>query len=84
MINLSAKVEYLGTNYFGFQIQNKLHVKEITIQETIEKALKKLFKDDIRIVYSGRTDRGVHAKGQVINFKVNTKIAPKMIKKAIN
>ena len=42
-----------------------------SIQDVIEKALKKIFKFKIRITGAGRTDKGVHAKGQYANFKIN-------------
>ncbi len=74
----------MGTHYFGFQIQNKKNKKEITIQEVIEQALNRLFKKDIRIIYSSRTDRGVHAKGQALNFHVDTKVPLNNIKQALN
>lgn len=77
-------VEYVGTNYFGFQFQDKPKVYEPTIQLKIEEALKKLFKTDIRIIYSSRTDRGVHAYGQAVNFKVDSNIPLTNIKKALN
>lgn len=82
MKNISLEIEYLGTNYFGFQVQGKL--SEPTIQSEFEKALKKLFKKDIRIAGSGRTDRGVHARAQVVNFKVETRITLADIKRALN
>jgi tRNA pseudouridine38-40 synthase len=81
--NILCEVEYVGSNYFGFQIQNKKK-KEITVQEVIEDALEKLFSKKIRINYASRTDRGVHAFGQVINFKIDTKIPLSNIKNALN
>ncbi|MFA5337089.1 MAG: tRNA pseudouridine(38-40) synthase TruA [Candidatus Omnitrophota bacterium] len=82
--NICLEVEYLGTNYYGFQLQDKVGKREITIQEVLERAIRKLFKEKIRIAYASRTDRGVHAKGQVVNFKVNTSIPLKKIKNALN
>ena len=82
--NIFAKIEYEGTNYFGFQVQNKKGVREVTIQEVLEGALERLFKEKIRISYASRTDRGVHAKAQSINFKVKTKIETAQSKKALN
>lgn len=82
--NIFLKVEYDGTNYFGFQIQNKKHSREETIQAVIEAALEKLFNDKIRVVYTSRTDRGVHAYSQGVNFKVDTLIPLPNIKKALN
>lgn len=59
-------MSYDGTNYSGFQIQPNNH----TIQGEIEKALAKMHKGEhIRIYPSGRTDTGVHAKGQTFHFK---------------
>ena len=84
IINIFANVEYDGTNYFGFQIQNKKVKNEPTVQEILEKALHKLFKENIRITYASRTDRGVHAKAQGINFKVKTTIPIERIKVALN
>jgi tRNA pseudouridine38-40 synthase len=83
-INIFANVEYDGTNYFGFQIQNKKVKNEPTVQELIEKALHKLFKEKIRIAYGSRTDRGVHARAQGINFKVKTSIPQERMKVALN
>ncbi|MCM8787402.1 MAG: tRNA pseudouridine(38-40) synthase TruA [Candidatus Omnitrophica bacterium] len=82
--NIFLTVEYVGTNYFGFQLQNKKEKKEPTVQECIEVALKRLFNKKIRIIYASRTDRGVHAKEQAINFKADTNIPLKNIKKALN
>ncbi len=84
MQNIFLKIEYLGTNYFGFQIQQKKGKSELTIQSVLEKALEKLFKENIRVIGSGRTDRGVHAKAQVVNFKAETKIPLGNIKIALN
>ncbi|MCM8779229.1 MAG: tRNA pseudouridine(38-40) synthase TruA [Candidatus Omnitrophica bacterium] len=90
MRNFKLLIEYEGTNYWGWQIQNlkskiknqKLKIR--TVQGEIEKALKKIFGKSIRLIGSGRTDAGVHALGQVANFKVNTKIKPTNIKDALN
>lgn len=65
MPRYKAVISYDGTKYAGFQIQNNAH----TIQEEIEKTLRKLNGGkSITIHPSGRTDSGVHAKGQVIHF----------------
>ena len=57
-------VEYVGTNYFGSQKQPKVD----TIQSKLEEALCTLTKQNIKIILSGRTDRGVHAVSQVAHF----------------
>ncbi|MDD5236971.1 MAG: tRNA pseudouridine(38-40) synthase TruA, partial [Candidatus Omnitrophica bacterium] len=57
MRNIKLTIEYDGTNYSGWQIQNKHRSK--TIQETIEKVLSKVLREKIKIIGSGRTDAGV-------------------------
>jgi len=82
--NIFLELEYIGTNYFGFQLQNKKGKEEVSVQGELEKALCKLFKKKIRVIGSSRTDRGVHAKAAAVNFKVDTKIPLENIKKALN
>ncbi|MFH1519109.1 MAG: tRNA pseudouridine(38-40) synthase TruA [Candidatus Omnitrophota bacterium] len=82
--NIFLEIEYLGTNYFGFQVQAKKARDQVTVQGVLEQALLRLFKRRIRVVASGRTDRGVHAKSQVVNFKVDSKIPLANIKAALN
>ena len=67
--NYQITIEYLGTNFVGWQIQ-----KGFSIQAVIEKALSKTFKTKIKIIGSGRTDAGVNAWGQCANFYVNINI----------
>lgn len=65
MARVKCVVEYDGTGYSGYQIQPNGK----TVQEEIEKALTTMHKGEhIRIISSGRTDAGVHAKGQVFHF----------------
>lgn len=66
MINYKMIIAYDGSRYNGFQRQSKHPEK--TIQGKIENVLSKLFEEDIQIIGSGRTDAGVHSKGQVCNF----------------
>jgi tRNA pseudouridine38-40 synthase len=62
---------YDGTDFSGYQIQPNSR----TIQEEVEKALRKLNKGELVKIYaSGRTDAGVHAKGQVFHFDTNLDI----------
>ena len=68
--NIKCEISYDGFNYCGFQIQPGLK----TIQGEIQKVLSKVTNDDIKIHASGRTDTGVHAKKQVINFQLNSNI----------
>jgi len=71
---------YDGYEYMGFQIQNDLK----TIELELITALKKLLNKDVKIYPSGRTDRHVHAKGQVIHFDLDIKITPLGLKKGLN
>mgnify|MGYP003953801651 CR=1 FL=1 len=73
MFNYLIKIEYDGTKFVGWQYQKN----GISIQEKIEKALKKIFNYKIRINGAGRTDKGVHAYGQFANFLLKKKIEDK-------
>ena len=73
MHNYLIKIEYDGSNYAGWQYQKN----GITIQEKIEKALKKFFNYKIKIIGAGRTDKGVHAAGQFANFLAKNRINDK-------
>lgn len=69
-VNLKLVIEYDGKNYCGWQSQ-AVSSKNKTIQQTIEESLQVLFpKEIIKLYGAGRTDSGVHAYGQVANFKV--------------
>lgn len=63
-------LEYDGSRYHGFQLQKKLP----TVQGEIEKALKKLTGDSIRVITASRTDSGVHARGQVVSFRAGSSL----------
>ncbi len=68
MRNIKMIIQYDGSNFKGFQ---RLKDNDNTIQGKIEDVLSKLTGENIEIVASGRTDMGVHALGQVANFKTN-------------
>ena len=80
MPNFKLTLEYEGTNYHGWQRQKT----KITVQETIEQSLKKIFNEEIRIIGQGRIDSGAHALGQVANFKVEKNFNLLNLKKALN
>ena len=73
MFNYQIIVEYLGTKYVGWQVQKNGN----SIQSIIQKALSKVLKFKTKINGSGRTDAGVHAKGQSANFILNHEIKDK-------
>ena len=69
-MKILAKVAYKGTNYQGWQKQ----VDAPTVQTEIEKVLSQILNTETQIQGSGRTDGGVHAKGQTFTFEVNKEI----------
>ena len=80
-MNIKFIIEYKGTNYSGWQIQKN----QSTIQGELKKAFQILFPNqNINIVGSGRTDSGVHAKGQVASLMLPENIELDKIFKSIN
>ena len=73
-------VSYDGSKYYGFQ---RLNNKK-TIQAELEKALSVINKGIVEIRGSGRTDRGVHARGQKIHFDLNVDVPPERLVNAVN
>lgn len=65
MRNLRLDICYDGTRYRGWQ---RLPNTDLTIQGKLERALSRILGEDIEVIGSGRTDAGVHALGQVVNF----------------
>lgn len=81
MHTIKCTIQYDGANFSGFQIQPDKR----TIQGELERALTKLHKGKaIEVHASGRTDRGVHAVGQVIHFQSPNDLAPRNWKQALN
>ena len=73
MLNYQIIIEYLGTNYVGWQKQKN----GISIQSLVQTALNKTLKSKIKINGSGRTDAGVHALAQSANFFSKNEIKDK-------
>lgn len=73
-------VSYDGTGYGGWQIQNNA----VTVQQKLQEAASDLFGVPTAVTASGRTDSGVHAKGQVCHFDAQTSIPPHKIADALN
>ena len=70
MLTYQITIEYLGTNFVGWQIQKN----GVSIQGVLEKVLSNFLKDEIKVIGSGRTDAGVHASEQSAHFKIKNKI----------
>ncbi len=64
MPRIILKIEYLGTRYHGWQRQAGLS----SIQQTVEEALLAFLGEEVVVTAAGRTDKGVHAEGQIIHF----------------
>lgn len=80
MRNIKLLIEYDGSNYSGWQFQENA----ISIQETIQDAIKKVTGESVKLIGSGRTDAKVHALGQVANFLTNSTIPGDRFKYALN
>jgi tRNA pseudouridine38-40 synthase len=89
MRNIKLVMEYDGTNYAGWQSQNRRRPQAAgrrlgTIQETIEKTLQQILQEKIKLIASGRTDAGVHARDQAANFNTNSNISLERLQRALN
>jgi len=89
MRNLKLEIEYAGTHYHGWQVQNIKKARATyrnsqTIQQVLEEVLKKILQEDIKLIVAGRTDSGVHALSQVANFKSTSLMPLEKLHWAIN
>lgn len=73
-------IAYDGTNYSGWQVQSNAK----SVQATIETILEKLVHHPVKVHGSGRTDQGVHARGQVAHVDLKTPMTPKGLCRALN
>ena len=74
MFTYQIHIEYLGTQFVGWQIQKN----GLSVQEVLENVLSKFLKENIKIIGSGRTDAGVHASEQSAHFKTKSIIKNKI------
>ena len=81
MKNYRITIQYEGTRFQGWQRQTST---DNTIQGKIEAILSKMCGEPVEINGAGRTDAGVHAKGQVANFKIDTETSPAEIMDYLN
>ncbi len=80
MRNIKLIIEYDGSRYSGFQSQEDV----LGIQEVLENSIEEVTGENIKIIGSGRTDKGVHALGQVVNFFTKSTIPGERFIRPIN
>lgn len=80
MNNYKLLIQYDGTNYAGWQYQ----ANAVTIQQKITESIKIILNEEVNLIGSGRTDAGVHALGQVANFKTRQEIDLYKFKYSLN
>lgn len=80
MKNIKLTIEYDGSCYAGWQRQKNA----MTVQQKLEETLEKLSGEKVHVIGSGRTDSGVHARGQVANFTTGSSIPSERFSYALN
>jgi tRNA pseudouridine38-40 synthase len=80
MRNIKIVLEYEGTSYHGWQRQKN----GVSIQQTLEEKAAIITGEGIKVIGSGRTDAGVHAIGQVANFRTTSSLESRKLKDGIN
>ena len=79
------RCEYLGSAFYGWQEQNCAgKTRFVTVQSTLEEALTTALRAPIRVVGSGRTDTGVHARGQCVHFDFDGELDPVRTVRSVN
>src|SRR6476646_5133087 len=81
MPNYKLVIEYDGTRYRGWQTQKNT---DRTVAAVLERAATDLFGEPVRMIGAGRTDAGVHARGQVANFHAARRLAGIEIQHGVN
>ena len=77
---LRMVLHYRGTRYSGWQRQPD----QLTIQGSLEQAFEKILGSTVNVISAGRTDAGVHARGQVAHCQVSSSIETKKIRRSLN
>jgi len=80
MRNIKLVLEYDGTHFLGFQKQKRGR----TVQRELERALFRILRERVHVTPAGRTDSGVHARAQVVNFKTRKSIPLSNLQRALN
>lgn len=78
--NIALRLMYAGTAYHGWQVQKR----DVTVAETLEKALATVVCHPVKLVGAGRTDAGVHAETYIANFRTTSSIPCERIPLAVN
>ena len=73
---------YDGTEFRGWARQRDADVR--TVEGSLAEVLTRIVRHDIRLSVAGRTDAGVHARGQVASFSTSSRLAPERIQRAVN
>lgn len=81
MTRYRAVLAYVGTDFHGWQLQRNA---PRTVQAVLEDALGRFAGEPVRAVAAGRTDRGVHADGQVVHFDVTRDRDPRAVREGVN
>lgn len=79
--NIALLVAYDGTDYHGFQRQSP---PVVAVANVLEEKLALVFNDSIELAAAGRTDAGVHAAGQVVNFFTDGRVPIERVPMALN
>jgi tRNA pseudouridine38-40 synthase len=77
---IALLLEYDGTRYAGSQLQPNAP----TIQGALEATIEEIIEEEVRVALAGRTDAGVHARGQVAAFDTTSALAPDVLLRALN
>ena len=80
MRNIALKLRYDGSAYHGWQVQKY----DVSVAETVEKALSKVCGHPVKVTGCGRTDAGVHALNYCANFRTDSRIPVERIPLAVN
>lgn len=81
LLRYRALLAYVGTNFHGWQMQRNA---SRTVQAVLEDALCRFAGEPVRPVAAGRTDRGVHADGQVVHFDLSNQRDPRDVRDGVN
>ena len=80
MANYRLVLEYDGTNYVGWQNQ----LNGVSVQAVLEKGIEQILQLPVSTVAAGRTDSGVHARGQVVSFRADKSVNTEVLAKSLN